>query len=216
MRTVYTAPPHATGKKIYSDGLLEVARDRYPEFLTEAQKEADAKKRQRSNKRKMGLTDRQELLKRMDRDGWNTTVEKKKDSRLVGGYHMRTFYTAPPHATGKKLYSAGLLEVARDRYPEFLTEAQKEADAKKRQRSNATLPKLPKKRKSASQTGTARGELAPTHLTLHSGAAARDLDTGKVCRVVEKVWGGGAWKVQFPGDDELVERPADKLEAIEA
>ena len=55
----------------------------------------------------------------------------------------------------------------------------------------------------------------PTHLTLHSGAAARDLDTGKVCRVVEKVRGGGAWKVQFPGDDELVERPADKLEAIE-
>ena len=55
----------------------------------------------------------------------------------------------------------------------------------------------------------------PTHLTLHSGAAARDLDTGKVCRVVEKVWGGGAWRVRFPGDDELVERPADKLEAIE-
>jgi hypothetical protein len=66
-----------------------------------------------------------------------------------------------------------------------------------------------KKRKSSSQT-------RPTHLTLHSGAAARDLDTGKVCRVFEKVWGGGAWKVQFPGDDELVERPADKLEAIEA
>ena len=57
---------------------------------------------------------------------------------------------------------------------------------------------------------------APTHLTLHSGAAARDLDTGKVCRVVGKVWGGGAWRVRFPGDDELVERPADKLEAIEA
>ena len=66
------------------------------------------------------------------------------------------------------------------------------------------------------QTATVYGELAPTHLTLHSGAAARDLDTGKVCRVVEEVWGGGAWKVQFPGDDELVERPADKLEAIEA
>ncbi len=47
------------------------------------------------------------------------------------------------------------------------------------------------------------------------GAAARDLDTGKVCRVVSRVWGGGAWNVRFPGDDELVERPADKLEAIE-
>ena len=56
----------------------------------------------------------------------------------------------------------------------------------------------------------------PTHLTLHSGAAARDLDTGKVCRVVGKVWGGGAWRVRFPGDDELVERDVDKLEAIEA
>ena len=56
---------------------------------------------------------------------------------------------------------------------------------------------------------------APTHLTLHSGAFARDRETGRTCRVVSRVWGGGAWNVRFPGDDELVERPADKLEAIE-
>ena len=73
----------------------------------------------------------------MERDGWRTTKEQLEDSRMVDGYYMGMVYTAPPHATGKKLYSAGLLEVARDRYPEFLTEAQKEADAKKRQRSNA-------------------------------------------------------------------------------
>ena len=55
----------------------------------------------------------------------------------------------------------------------------------------------------------------PTHLTLHSGAVARDRETGKTCRVVARVWGGGAWTVWVPGVDKLVERPADKLEAIE-
>ena len=60
------------------------------------------------------------------------------------------------------------------------------------------------------------GHHTRTHLTLHSGAAARDLDTGRACRVVAKVWGGGAWTVWFPDDDELVKRSADKLEAIEA
>jgi hypothetical protein len=56
----------------------------------------------------------------------------------------------------------------------------------------------------------------PTHLTLHSGAAARDRETGNVCRVVARVFGSGAWHIWVPGNDELVERTADKLEAIEA
>ena len=56
----------------------------------------------------------------------------------------------------------------------------------------------------------------PTHLTLHAGAVARDRETGTACRVVEKVCGGGAWRVWCPGHDELVERSAERLEAIEA
>ena len=56
----------------------------------------------------------------------------------------------------------------------------------------------------------------PTHLTLHVGAAARDRETGRACRVVAKVPASRAWTVWFPGGDELVERDVDKLEAIEA
>ena len=69
---------------------------------------------------------------------------------------MRTVYTAPPHATGKKLYSAGLLEVARNHYPEFLTEAQKKVDSKaKKKRKAAPASKSGKKpRKQKGQTGT--------------------------------------------------------------
>jgi hypothetical protein len=63
--------------------------------------------------------------------------------------------------------------------------------------------------------GAAPREGAGTRITLYVGVTARDLDTAKTCRVVARVWGGDAWKVQFPGDDELVERPAGKLEAIE-
>ena len=58
--------------------------------------------------------------------------------------------------------------------------------------------------------------LMPTHLTLHVGAAARDRETGRACRVVAKVPASRAWTVWFPGGDELVERDVDKLEAIEA
>lgn len=76
--------------------------------------------------------------------------------------------------------------------------------------SPLALPVLP-----ARLPATSPPTRLPTRLPLYSGAAARDLDTGKVCRVVSRVWGGGAWNVRFPGDDELVERPADKLEAIE-
>ena len=80
----------------------------------------------------MGLTDRQELLKRMGRDGWKTTQEKRKKSRRVGG-SMTTVYT-PPFPTSKG-YTRGLLEVARDYYPEFLTAAQKKDDAKKKRKA---------------------------------------------------------------------------------
>ena len=60
------------------------------------------------------------------------------------------------------------------------------------------------------------GHHTRTHLTLHSGAAARDRETDRACRVVAKVPASRAWTVWFPGGDELVERDVDKLEAIEA
>ena len=127
------------------------------EAKAEKRRERDAKKAEADAKK--SLTDRQELLKRMERAGWSTTETKRKRSKV--GNYTTTIYTAPPHVTGKGIYRDGLLEVARDHYPEFLTEAQKEADAEKKRKRDekeetkkATEASGAKRRKYAPRTGT--------------------------------------------------------------
>ena len=59
----------------------------------------------------------------MERDGWNTTEKtQKKKTQCQPYYQMLTAHTAPRmQRAGKQVYRSGLLEVARDHYPEFLT-----------------------------------------------------------------------------------------------
>ena len=92
-----------------------------------------------------GITDEKKMLEVMNGAGWTETTATEANPRLTSGYATHTVYISPPtlasgrkKGEGKQYHS--IVAVARQHYPQFLTDEQKARDE-----ARLAAPKAPKK-----------------------------------------------------------------------